>query len=106
MYCHFVPHRSLSQDAWPIGLAITGDLEEDLLRWEAAETQISEPENTSLEEEEAVLESDSDDGLPLPSARPRPPFVPPLTLCTHINIYSILFWLVSIISAHPLLGIM
>lgn len=79
--CHLMPHRCCKEDAWPNGLAITGDLEEDLLRWEAAEAQLNKGDNPCMEGEEEKEESDSDDGLPLPSARPRPAFVPPLVFC-------------------------
>lgn len=72
---------------WPAGLAITGDLEEDLIRWEAAELKASR-DPCSLDEES--LTSDSDDAIPLPAARSRPSNVPPLALggtsrCSHFK---------------------
>lgn len=64
-------------EIWPDGLAITGDLEEDLMRWEAAELQATKAYH--LLDEESFT-SDSDDAIPLPVARARPSNVPRLVL--------------------------
>ncbi|GMH42241.1 hypothetical protein BSKO_10160 [Bryopsis sp. KO-2023] len=85
-----IPHRELtfrdsaghdSGESWPAGLAITGDLEEDLSRWEEAERQMSRAENANSQTcSTQDSDSDSDDGIPLPSVRNRPLYVPPLAL--------------------------